>query len=91
MKTTRSWFCMHSRGENVKLHIKEKIGENPLLVLFFLVSQDLLVWQMLDMIQCTTFKNIFLKNASNLGHSNEDTIRPKKELFSNNVGGYNSG
>ena len=65
-------------------------GKSPFSPIF-LVSQDLLVWQMHDMIQCTTFKNIFLKNVSNLRHSNEDTIRPKKELFSNNVGGYNSG
>ena len=59
MKTTRSRFCIYSRVENVKLQNKKKSGKIPFQSYF---------GKRHDMIQCTTFKNIFLKNTFNLRH-----------------------
>ena len=73
MKTTRSSFLvLHVfKGEKCQSSNQEKIGKNPLLVLFFFTGPIILAKGIFD-IRCITFKNILLKNACTLEHSNAD-------------------
>ena len=67
IKTKNLGFaCMYSRGKNL-ISNQEKIGENSLIVLFFL--QDLSIKQKAWYETMYNFQKSFFKNICNLGHS----------------------
>ena len=67
MKTIRSWFCLNSRGKNFKVQIKKNRWKFTFIPIIFYSTYYF--DKRHDMKQCTTFKNHFLKNTCNLGHS----------------------
>ena len=76
MKTTRSWFCVFSRGKTSKFKSRKNRLKSTFSNFFF--YRTYYFGKRHDMIQCTTFKNHFLKNTCNLRHSNEhkSSIKP---------------
>ena len=71
MKTTRSCFCMYSRGEMSIFKSRNNRGKSPFSPFSFYMTHYFCKRH--DMIQCTNFKNVFL-NACNLGHSNASAV-----------------
>ena len=78
MKTTRSWFCMYSRGKNSKVQIKKKTDELFFIIFFSKGPISLakgMIWNNIQLSK--SFKII----TCSLGHSNAHFSQCKNNLL----------